>query len=168
MKWNRVFLALATAATSAAAAQPLPEVAVGRVERLPALQSRHVDARPVDVWLPADYSPDKRLDKRRDKRYQVLHIHDGQMLFDAGKSWNQQAWNVHLAVNRLVQQGRIPDTLVLGVWNNGARRHSEYYPAAFLPFVGAADQLHDLFRGQPDVLRPGPPGLRARGAGVRC
>ena len=70
-------------ATSAAAAQPLPEVDVGRIERLPALQSRHVDARPVDVWLPAGYSPAKR--------YQVLYMHDGQMLFDAGKSWNQQA-----------------------------------------------------------------------------
>ncbi len=124
MKWICMGVALAT---SAAAAQPLPEVAVGRIERLPTLQSRHVDARPVDVWLPADYSPAKR--------YQVLYMHDGQMLFDAGKSWNQQAWNVHLTVNRLVQQGRLPDTLVVGVWNNGALRHSEYYPAAFLPFV---------------------------------
>jgi enterochelin esterase-like enzyme len=118
---------LACVAAATALAQPMPEVAVGRVERLPAIASKHVDARPVDVWLPADYSPAKR--------YNVLYMHDGQMLFDASKSWNQQAWDVHLAVDRLVRQGRIPETLVVGVWNNGKLRHSEYFPAKFLPFV---------------------------------
>lgn len=118
---------LAAAAATAVLAQPVPEVAVGRIERLPTIASQHVDARPVDVWLPADYSPARR--------YNVLYMHDGQMLFDAGKSWNKQAWDVHLAVDRLVRQGRIPDTLVVGVWNNGALRHSEYYPAKFLPFL---------------------------------
>ena len=120
-------LLFACAAATAALAQPVPEVAVGRIERLPAMASRHVDARPVDVWLPADYDPAKR--------YAVLYMHDGQMLFDASKSWNRQAWDVHLTVDRLVRQGRIPDTLVVGVWNNGRLRHSEYYPEKFLPFV---------------------------------
>lgn len=105
----------------------LPEVAVGRIERLPPQPSLHVDPRLVDVWLPADYNPAKR--------YNVLYVHDGQMLFDAAKSWNKQAWDIHLTVDRLVKAGRIPDTLVVGVWNAGALRHSEYYPAKFLPFV---------------------------------
>ena len=108
-------------------AQPLPEVSVGRIERLPPMVSQHVDARPVDVWLPADYSTSKR--------YNVLYMHDGQGLFDATKTWNRQAWDVHLSVARLVAQGRIPDTIVVGVWNNGALRHSEYYPQKFLPWV---------------------------------
>ena len=108
-------------------AQPLPEVSVGRIERLPPMVSQHVDARPVDVWLPADYSTSKR--------YNVLYMHDGQGLFDATKTWNKQAWDVHLSVARLVAQGRIPDTIVVGVWNNGALRHSEYYPQKFLPWV---------------------------------
>ena len=111
----------------AALAQPLPEVAEGRVERLADFASRHVDARHVDVWLPSDYSAAKR--------YDVLYMHDGQMLFDAAKSWNRQAWNVHLAVARLRREGRIPDTIVVGVWNNGNLRHSEYYPEKFLPFL---------------------------------
>ncbi len=119
-------LALAQA-PSAGVSHALPEVRVGRIERLPAQPSQHVVPRPVDVWLPADYDPAKR--------YNVLYMHDGQMLFDAAKSWNKQAWDVHLAVDRLVRAGRIPDTLVVGVWNAGALRHSEYYPAKFLPFV---------------------------------
>jgi len=113
-----------------AAAQALPEVGVGRIERLPALASKHVDARPVDVWLPADYSPARR--------YNVLYVHDGQMLFDAGKSWNHQAWDLHLTVARLAAAGRIPDTLIVGIWNNGPWRHSEYFPQKFLPHLPAA------------------------------
>ena len=120
---------LVTAATLSIA-QPLPEVSTGRIERLANFQSRHVDPRHVDVWLPADYSPAKR--------YNVLYMHDGQMLFDASKSWNKQAWNVHLTVARLVAEQRIPDTLIVGVWNNGQRRHSEYFPQKFLPFIAEA------------------------------
>ena len=56
---------------SAALAQPIPDVTVGRIERMPAIASKHVDGRPVDVWLPADYSPAKR--------YNVLYMHDGQI-----------------------------------------------------------------------------------------
>ncbi len=121
---------LAAGWACAALAQPLPEVSVGRIERLPAIASRHVDARAVDVWLPANYSPTRR--------YQVLYMQDGQMLYDASKSWNHQAWDVHLTVSRLMQEGRIPDTLVVGIWNNGKFRHSEYYPEKFLPFVPEA------------------------------
>jgi predicted alpha/beta superfamily hydrolase len=115
----------AVASSLVALAQPLPEVSVGRIERLPAILSKFVDARPVDVWLPANYSPARR--------YRVLYMHDGQMLYDAAKSWNHQAWDVHLTVNRLVSEGRMPDTLVVGIWNNGKYRHSEYYPEKFLP-----------------------------------
>jgi enterochelin esterase-like enzyme len=134
-------------ATSAPpAAFPMPEVSVGRIERLPAIASRHVDPRPVDVWLPADYDPAKR--------YAVLYMHDGQMLFDAGKSWNRQAWDVHLTVSRLVRAGRLPDTLIVGVWNNGPWRHSEYYPQKFLPHLAEpvrAAFVEKALRGKPQA-----------------
>ncbi|MBI3346390.1 MAG: esterase [Burkholderiales bacterium] len=107
------------------AAEPLPQVAVGRVERLASFPSKFVDARHVDVWLPDGYT-----DK---KRYAVLYMHDGQMLFDAGTTWNKQAWNVQDVVQRLINEGRISDTLVVGVWNNGKYRHSEYFPQKYLP-----------------------------------
>jgi enterochelin esterase-like enzyme len=127
-----------------AGAQPLPEVAVGRIERLADFPSKHVDPRHVDVWLPAGYSAAKR--------YAVLYMHDGQMLFDAGRTWNRQAWFVHLAVDRLFRDGRIPDTLVVGIWNKDKLRHSEYYPQKFLPFV---DQpLRSTFVDQALAGRP--------------
>jgi enterochelin esterase-like enzyme len=118
--WLLLGTGLAMVAPAPAAEPPLPQVAVGRIERLPAIVSAHVDARPVDVWLPADYSPTRR--------HAVLYVHDGQMLYDASSTWNRQAWDIHLAVDRLMREGRIPPTLVVGVWNNGERRRSEYYP----------------------------------------
>jgi hypothetical protein len=110
-----------------ALAQPVHRPAVGSLQRLEGLVSRHVDARPVDVWLPAGYS--------LAKRYSVLYMHDGQMLFDASQTWNKQAWQVDVTVQRLIDEGRIPDTLVVAVWNAGPLRHSEYFPQKFLPFV---------------------------------
>ena len=154
-KWAGTLLAVATVATqpapAAEAEAPVPEVALGRIERLPAIASRFVDPRPVDVWLPADYSPAKR--------YKVLYMHDGQMLYDASKSWNKQSWDVHLSVARLVKEGRIPDTIVVGVWNNGKFRHSEYYPQKFLPFLTEplrAEFIAKALQGKPrsdDYLR---------------
>lgn len=127
-----------------AVAQPLPDVSVGRIERLANVASRHVDARHVDVWLPADYSPAQR--------YAVLYMHDGQMLFDARTTWNKQAWDAHLAVARLVAAKRIPDTLIVGIWNNGPLRHSEYFPQKFLPFMTPATRqelISKALAGQP-------------------
>jgi len=137
----RLLLLCATLlAVNATPAQPVPEVATGRIERLPQIVSIHVDVRAVDVWLPADYSAAKR--------YDVLCMQDGQMLFDAAKSWNQQASNVHLAVDRPVSQGRIADTIVVGIWNNGVHRYSEYYPQKFLPFASDAVRRDYVERAQ--------------------
>jgi enterochelin esterase-like enzyme len=109
------------------AAQPVPEVTVGRIERLASVPSRHVEPRHVDVWVPAACTATQRC--------QVLYMHDGQMLYDARTTWNKQAWNVHLTVDRLMREGRIPPTLVVGVWNAGPLRHSEYFPGKFLPHL---------------------------------
>lgn len=138
-------LLLALAVATGAAAQPLPQVATGRIERLESFASRHVAPRHVDVWLPADYSPTKR--------YQVLYMHDGQMLFDAGTTWNRQAWNVHLAVDRLVRAGRIADTLVVGVWNVPGLRYAEFYPARMLAVAPAPLQQEYLQRGMAGASR---------------
>ena len=108
----------------------LPRVATGRIERLENFASRHVDARHVDVWLPEGYAPGRP--------HHVLYMHDGQMLFDAATTWNRQSWDVHLAVDRLMRAGRLPETIVVGVWNNGRLRHSEYYPEKFLPHLAPA------------------------------
>ena len=106
-------------AETAAMAQ-LPKVSTGTVKRLEKFASKYVDPRNVDVWLPDGYSAKKK--------YAVLYMHDGQMLFDATTTWNKQEWGVDETLGKLTKDCKIRDTIVVGVWNNGDYRHSEYFP----------------------------------------
>lgn len=118
-------------AAAAEVAQARP--ASGTLVRLE-LPSAYVDARPVDVWLPSGYTERARAGHR----YQVLYMHDGQMLFDPRVTWNKQAWRVDTVLERLMREGRVADTIVVGIWNNGKYRASEYFPQALLERMPAA------------------------------
>jgi enterochelin esterase-like enzyme len=111
---------------SSTQAQAMPQPTMGRIERLAPIASRHVAARAVDVWLPADYSASKR--------YNVLYMHDGQNLFDGRLHMSGKSWEADMAVDRLVKAGRIADTIIVGIWNAGVDRYAEYYPEKVLAF----------------------------------
>jgi enterochelin esterase-like enzyme len=66
---------------------------------------------------------------------QVLYMHDGQMLFDESTTWNKQAWQVDDVLATLIADGKVGKTIVVGIWNNGKWRHSEYFPEKFLPYL---------------------------------
>lgn len=109
-------------------AQVLPKVSSGKLERLSDFPSKLVDARHVDIWLPDGYPSGKP--------YKVLYMHDGQMLFDASTTWNKQAWNVDASLAELIAKKAVANTIIVGIWNNGKFRHSEYFPQKFLTTVG--------------------------------
>lgn len=100
--------------------QEIPEVSFGRIERIENFQSQFVTPRTIDVWLPEDYSTTKK--------YAVLYMHDGQMLYDATQTWNKQAWEVDEVLEKLHAENKIQDIIVVGIWNGGATRHSDYFP----------------------------------------
>lgn len=95
-------------------------VASGAINRFENFKSKYVDARNVDVWVPDGYSTKKK--------YAVVYMHDGQMLFDASTTWNKQEWGVDETLGRLLKEKKIKDCIVVAIWNNGEYRHSEYYP----------------------------------------
>lgn len=105
--------------TLAAGAQQ-PGLSAGTLRRFEKFPSRFVDARTVDVWLPDGYDATKR--------YAVLYMHDGQMLFDATTTWNKQEWGVDETLGRLQAENKIRDCIVVGIWNNAPKRHTEYFP----------------------------------------
>ena len=109
-------------------AQLLPQPEKGRIERLALFPSQHVDARHVDVWLPDNY---EQL-KAAGQKFNVIYMHDGQMLFDPKTTWNKQAWHADRAISQLMTSGQLTPTLLVGIWNNGKFRHSEYFPQKFL------------------------------------
>lgn len=135
---------LAVVSARPLASQPVPTVAAGRIERLANFPSRHVDPRHVDVWLPPGYDGRTRLP--------VVYMHDGQMLYDSTVTWNKQEWTVDETVARLVREGRIGPVIVVGVWNNGKRRHSEYFPQRALATLPASTRdslVHLALDGAP-------------------
>ena len=95
-------------------------VSSGKVVRIENFQSKFVAARNVDVWLPEGYSPAKK--------YNVVYMHDGQMLFDSTQTWNKKEWKVDEVFSKLISEKKIEDCIVVGIWNNGAERIAEYFP----------------------------------------
>lgn len=102
------------------AAGQLPQVSSGRLQRHENFASRYVSPRHVDVGLPGGYN--------QSKKYSVLYMHDGQMLFDSAATWNKQAWDADDVITGLKQQNKIQDVMVVGIWNSGTTRHSDYFP----------------------------------------
>lgn len=105
----------------------LPEVSSGKVVRLENFNSKFVDSRNVDIWLPDGYSSQKK--------YAVVYMHDGQMLFDSTKTWNRQEWKVDEVASELIANFKITECIVVGIWNNGDYRHSEYFPQAIVKSI---------------------------------
>lgn len=91
----------------------------GKVYRYENFPAKNAGVRNIDVWLPADYSAKKR--------YAVLYMHDGQMLFDGAATWNKQEWNIDETMSRLISEKKIRQTIVVGIWNT-AQRREEYMP----------------------------------------
>ncbi len=91
----------------------------GKADRIEQFKSAFVSPRNIDIWLPENYSADKK--------YAVLYMHDGQMLFDATTTWNKQEWGVDETMSQLLKKGEISNTIVVGIWNTSFR-HSEYFP----------------------------------------
>jgi predicted alpha/beta superfamily hydrolase len=100
--------------------QTIPKVAFGTIERIEAFQSKFIDNRIIDIWLPENYNSNKK--------YAVLYMQDGQMLFDASKTWNKQAWEVEETLTHLFKKNKIRETIVVGIWNGGKVRHASYFP----------------------------------------
>ncbi|WP_264557853.1 alpha/beta hydrolase [Flavobacterium sp. N1718] len=119
-------------------AQDLPQVVSGRIERIENFPSKYVTSRTIDVWLPEGYSTAKH--------YDVLYMHDGQMLFDPTKSWNKQAWDVDDVASALMAKGTVRPFIVVGVWNGGVTRHPDYFPQK--PFESLTPVARDTVTAQ--------------------
>lgn len=99
---------------------PLPKVTSGLIQRFGNFPSKYVQKRIVDVLLPAGYSSKNK--------YAVLYMHDGQMLFDSTTTWNHSAWEVDDVAGQLLRSKEIREVIVVGVWNTGVTRFTEYFP----------------------------------------
>lgn len=111
-----------------------PQVAKGHLDTYAAFPSQFIAARTVRVWTPADYAPTRR--------YDVLYMHDGQMLWDASVAWNHQEWGVDEAMDSLQALGRIRPTIVVGI-DNTSERIGEFCPDDIAQYLPAGTPVYE-------------------------
>lgn len=99
---------------------PLPAVSSGKIMRIENFSSKFVSPRNIDIWLPKGYN--------NQKKYAVLYMHDGQMLFDSTITWNKQDWQADEVATKLMNLGNTKEFIIVGIWNGGATRHADYFP----------------------------------------
>jgi enterochelin esterase-like enzyme len=107
--------------------QSLPRVSSGSIQRIEKFPSRFVTARNVDIWLPDGYDTSKK--------YSVVYMHDGQMLFDSTLSWNKKEWGVDETFANLIKLGKIQECIVVGIWNVPEDRFADYFPQKVIPNI---------------------------------
>ena len=95
----------------------------GHVEHLAPIDSKFVDKRSVDVWLPPGYFEVEA----KARRYPVIYVHDGQNAFDPATSFIGVDWAIDEAMTRLIAGKSVPEAIVVAVWNT-PKRLSEYMP----------------------------------------
>ncbi|MBV9610865.1 MAG: alpha/beta hydrolase [Acidobacteriaceae bacterium] len=78
------------------------------------------EARDVIVYLPPEYNSEA------DQRYPVLYLHDGQNLFDAATAFAGNEWGLDELAEELIQNGEIQPLIIVGIYNAGVARLSEY------------------------------------------
>lgn len=116
----------------------LPKVISGKLERIENFQSKYVTSRNVDIWLPDGYS--------YQKKYAVLYMHDGQMLYDPEMSWNKQAWNADDVASELIKSKKTKPFIIIGIWNGATTRHPDYFPQK--PYENLTQKEKDTITSQ--------------------
>jgi predicted alpha/beta superfamily hydrolase len=78
--------------------------------------------RDLIVYLPPNYDDSSRT------RYPVFYLQDGQNLFDPETAFGGHDWQADLTADELISRGSIPPLIIVGIYNTGVRRISEYTP----------------------------------------
>lgn len=111
----------------------IPKVSSGTIQQFPSFPSKYVAARNIDVWLPPHYN--------KKTKYPVLYMQDGNALFDSTIMWNKQEWGVDETTARLLNQNKIKECIVVGIWNSEATRQIDYFPQKAFELLTSAQQL---------------------------
>ena len=100
-------------------AQNTPKVFSGKIERIENFKSQFIATRNIDVWLPEGYNTANK--------YNVVYMHDGQMLFDSTQTWNKKEWCADEIFAKLITENKIEPSIIVAIWNT-PERITEYFP----------------------------------------
>lgn len=95
----------------------------GRIRYHRRFASKYLSTRrDLVVYLPPGYDAGART------RYPVLYLQDGQNLFDPATAFGGEDWQADLTADQLIRRGAIQPLILVGIYNTGVRRISEYTP----------------------------------------
>jgi predicted alpha/beta superfamily hydrolase len=77
--------------------------------------------RDLIVYVPPGYNESHT-------RHPVLYLQDGQNVFDPLTAFGGQDWRADITADEMIGRGEIEPPLIVGVYNTGVRRISEYAP----------------------------------------
>jgi len=107
-----------------------------------AFRSKILDReRDILVYLPPDY------EEKRERRYPVLYLQDGQNVFDGATSFVQgKEWRADETAQDLILSGTIEPLIMVGIYNAGHDRMDEYTPTpdAVIGKGGKADLYYRM------------------------
>ena len=138
-----LILSLLNLITLFSAAQT-PLVHSGSIQHIERFNSTCIEPRNIDIWLPDGYD--------EHQKYAVIYMHDGQMLFDSAHNWNHQEWQVDETLGELVKQQLVKPCIVVGIWNTGDYRTSDYIPEKALNLIPDSirtDWVNRELKGKP-------------------
>jgi predicted alpha/beta superfamily hydrolase len=93
----------------------------GRIRLHQRFPSRYLSTpRDIVVYLPPGYDGVTPCS--------VLYMQDGQNLFDPATAFAGQDWGADLTADYLIRGGAIVPLIIVGIYNTGVRRISEYTP----------------------------------------
>src|SRR5260370_12189530 len=94
----------------------------GRLRLHPRFASSFLSTRrDLIVYVPPGYDTSGR-------RYPVLYLQDGQNLFDPATAFGGQDWRADQTADELIERRAIEPVILVGIYNTGVRRLSEYTP----------------------------------------
>jgi predicted alpha/beta superfamily hydrolase len=93
----------------------------GRLRLHPRFPTSYLSTRrDIIVYLPPGYDAAAK--------YPVFYLQDGQNLFDPATAFQGHDWGADVVADQLIVSGAIEPLLMVGVYNTGVRRVSEYTP----------------------------------------
>jgi predicted alpha/beta superfamily hydrolase len=106
--------------------------------------SEFIESRNLDVWLPPSYNTEPG------KNFPVIYMHDGQNLFEDTLCGFGIEWGVDETLTRLSEEGKVPECIVVGIWNT-PKRYPEYQPQKPYPNLDPAyrEAVTELYGGEP-------------------